>query len=149
MDTLTCGACSKVLAYTASERLCGREADAAASSFEQQLHEAHASHCIWHSHPPVSAELIGFPSAQPHVVCEAFVGRVAELAGLNGLPCLGGYGIALLTDRCLAQVLALLDATTVPISVWRSLVLQSNCNLCSAHEYSVGKDNVMYLASPY
>lgn len=103
--------------YTASERLFGHEADEASRNFQKQLREAHDPHCIWHSHSPVGAELIGFPSAQPHAVCEAFVGRVAELAGLDGLPFLGGYGIAILTDRCLAQVLALLDTTMVPIPV--------------------------------
>ena len=117
MDTLTCQSCGATLAHTASERLHGAEADAATAAFEVELRVRHTAYCIWHSHEAVAADLIAFPSAQPHLVCEAFVGRVEELTALNGLPPLGGLGLAVLAERCLPQLLAVLDATAVPVQV--------------------------------
>lgn len=117
MDTLTCQSCGATLAHTSSERLVGADADAAAAQLEEQLRTAHTAYCIWHSHEAVGADLIAFPSAQPALVCDAFAGRVEELAALDGLPALGGLGLAVLAERCLPQLLAVLDATAVPVQV--------------------------------
>jgi hypothetical protein len=117
MDTLECPSCGAVVAFTSSDTLLGHDADEAVDAFLRDLAQRHTSYCIWHGHPPTSHDLIAFPTAQAYPVCEALVGRIAELAQLEALPYLGGSGMAVLTDRCLNQLLAYLDTAVVPIMV--------------------------------
>jgi C3HC zinc finger-like len=117
MDALKCAACGVTLAFTSSDSLHGHDADAAVDNFLTDLSHKHSSYCIWHAHQPTSHDLVAFPTAQPPAVCEAFVGRVAELCQLEALPYLGGYGMALLSDRCLDQLMGLLETAVVPIAV--------------------------------
>jgi C3HC zinc finger-like len=135
MDTLRCTACKATLAFTASDALHGNDASAAVDDFLSELSQKHSSYCIWHAHQPTSHDVLAFPSAQPEAVCEAFVGRVAELGQLEAMPYLGGYGMALLSDRCLNQLLALLETPVVPIPVRISLriVMHSHCMRAAAY----------------
>lgn len=125
MDALKCAACNAVLSFTSSDTLHGHDADALVDTFLSNLSQKHEAYCLWHSHEPTRHDLIAFPAAQPAAVCEAFVGRIAELGQLDSLPHLGGAGMALLTDRCLNQLIALLEATAVPIAVRCAISLTS------------------------
>ena len=117
IDTLSCPACGATIAFTASDSLVGSDADEAISEFVQQLSNKHEPFCIWHGHPPTKHDLHAFPSGSQAAVCDAMVERIAELAQLAAMPLLGGPGLAVLTDRCLPQLLALLETTTIPITV--------------------------------
>lgn len=117
MDTLTCPTCGAVICFTASDTLMGKDADEAVEGFLHDLSHKHTSYCIWHGHPPTKHELLAFPAASPQPICDAMVERVADIAQLSALPFLGGAGLAMLTDTCLPQMLALLDSSTIPISV--------------------------------
>lgn len=117
-DVLKCPACQQTLAFTASSTLHGHDADTLVQDFVAQLSSKHEAFCVWHDQGScASNEILPFPAAPQKLVCEAFVGRIAELGQLEGLPCLGGLGIATMTSQCLAQLMALLDATAVPLQV--------------------------------
>lgn len=117
VDVLKCTACQQTLAFSPSSTLHGHDADELVEQFVAQLSHQHEPFCMWRGHEPCCSSTLPFPPAPQQRVCEAFAGRIAQLGQLEALPSLGGLGIATIANQCLDQLMALLDATSVPVQV--------------------------------
>lgn len=131
MDRLSCPCCKQSLTFTGT-RTARRASDSTVDSFVKKLRSGHHERCPWAHAQADCSSLIAFPTALPEPIWQAFVDRLAQLALVEALPSVACRGVSKLAQQRFPQLLALLDASAVPVQVISTAYLPSHVWDCTS-----------------